>query len=99
MSPHSEMKTNSPVKAIDFVEWLRLPDGYAFRGLRPEDAEEVAPLLNACARAYGGREESEPEMTRREWEDPVFDLRDGAIAVVSPDGTIVGWYSMQPFSA
>jgi mycothiol synthase len=93
------MKANRPVRATDFVEGLSLSAGYAFRGLRPEDAEEVAPLLNACARAYGGREESGPEMTRREWEDPVFDLRDGAIAIVSPDGAIVGYDEVYDFGA
>ena len=66
-----------------------LPEGYATRAPEREDAGEVAALIRACDLADNGASDMSVEELIDDWHS--LDLAEEAVAVMAPDGTIVGY--------
>ena len=64
---------------------LDLPDGFAARSLRPDDAAEVYELYAASERLVQGEPDVQLEDVVAEWARPSFDLAVDAVAVVDGD--------------
>jgi mycothiol synthase len=66
-----------------------LPEGYAVRAPRREDAGEVAAMIHASDLADNGASDMSVEELLDDWHS--LDLAGEAVAVVAPDGTIAGY--------
>ena len=66
-----------------------LPEGYAVRAPRHEDAGEVAAMIHASDLADNGASDRSVEELLDDWHS--LDLAEEAVAVVAPDGTIAGY--------
>ena len=68
-----------------------LPDGFASRPARTDDAPCVAALWNNRSEAIHGRRPSTPEWVLRNWDHPKFNLSTDSRLVFAPDGALIGY--------
>ena len=74
---------------------LRLPAGYKVRPPVREDAQGITDLINLNDVALGAAAEETIEDTYQRWNEPNFDMQQGAWVVENQDGLIVGYEECQ----
>ena len=77
-----------------------LPAGFGARAITIEDIEACVALMNAEARWLNGKDMTNPEEMRSEWESPSFNMETDTMAVFSPANELVGlveFWDWRPF--
>lgn len=72
-------------------EKINLPDGFTIRAAQMSDLESVVDMINDSNAQEDRKERHTYDVTRSEWEQPVFDLEKQSQLVVSADGRIAGY--------
>ncbi len=67
-----------------------LPPGYKARPVALADAEAVADLMDACSLELTGKKSADAGEIRSDWQLPHMNLATDTLAVLAPDGALVG---------
>ena len=69
---------------------ILLPPGYKARPVDLADAEAVADLMDACSLELTGKKSADAGEIRSDWQLPHMNLATDTLAVLAPDGALVG---------